>query len=366
MKLRFQLVMGLMCLLLLSGCWDRINLEDQSLVLIVGVDLDEQDNLIFYVVSPVFSPEAKEKLERVEAKAKSFRASRAKFDSTLAGLTVGGKIQAILLGKRLLQYADWPSLLDVFYRDAKLTVNPRMLVVDGSVKEVIEFQSPDKPPLPLYLSEVIDTGDRRNIIQKTTLQHFHRQLREKGETPAIPEIRVDKNKLELYGTALLDNKGRYATSLALQDNTLLKLLKGEVNDMNLTFAGPEAVHGEQRNDAISMLLPRADRKVKIAYRGGRFHSVISMDLTMMILERTFDKGDWNLQEYIEKELEKELNRLLEQCQKNHVDPIGLGIYARAHAYPQWKKVEDDWPSAFSDAIIEIHPKVKVDSIGIMQ
>ncbi|MDZ7542436.1 Ger(x)C family spore germination protein, partial [Clostridium perfringens] len=46
--------------------------------------------------------------------------------------------------------------------------------------------------------------------------------------------------------------------------------------------------------------------------------------------------------------------------------IGLGPYARAYEYAQWKKVQDDWGEVLSNADIKVNVKVKVNGTGTIK
>ncbi|XID96032.1 Ger(x)C family spore germination C-terminal domain-containing protein [Paenibacillaceae bacterium WGS1546] len=73
----------------------------------------------------------------------------------------------------------------------------------------------------------------------------------------------------------------------------------------------------------------------------------------------------------DKALGKELSRLvqeqfedlIERFQKRRIDPIGLGIYARAYEYKQFQKVQDRWSEAFAQAKIDVKVDVKIKSMG---
>ncbi|NKQ18381.1 hypothetical protein [Brevibacillus laterosporus] len=43
----------------LTGCTDRIDLEDATLIVTLGLDLDEDNHLMVFERSPIFSREAK-------------------------------------------------------------------------------------------------------------------------------------------------------------------------------------------------------------------------------------------------------------------------------------------------------------------
>ncbi|EJS70141.1 hypothetical protein ICU_01797 [Bacillus cereus BAG2X1-1] len=69
---------------------------------------------------------------------------------------------------------------------------------------------------------------------------------------------------------------------------------------------------------------------------------------------------------ITKQLNKDLNGLIHKIQKQQLDPFGFSDYARAFHYTEWKKVEDDWPSAFSKASVKVTPTIKTLESGIIK
>lgn len=88
---------------MMTGCFDQTNVEDVSLTLILGIDLDRNNNLLVYMSSPVFNKEAKVKEETTGVKSVTVRKSRDQFDATVMALTSGSKTQVILVGKRIMK-----------------------------------------------------------------------------------------------------------------------------------------------------------------------------------------------------------------------------------------------------------------------
>lgn len=82
--------------------------------------------------------------------------------------------------------------LDVWYRDPKNTGNMRMVAVDGPISSVIYNNFKDKPALPEYLTDLINTNKLYNRTVFTPFHEFHRQTFNKGITPAISEIKKEK------------------------------------------------------------------------------------------------------------------------------------------------------------------------------
>ncbi|WP_282938390.1 Ger(x)C family spore germination protein [Paenibacillus sp. RC67] len=355
-------------LAILPGCNDRLDLEDMSIGLMMGIDLDENDRLVYYLSSPVFNKEAKRKDEENEVTSSTTVQSEKKLDGLTTALTVRGKVQVLLLGKRLLQQADWFPLLDVAFRDTKFTVNARVVAVDGPISEVIHFHPKDKPSLPEHLSKLIDTANERNITVKTTLQELHRQMYERGTTPSISEIKK-VNDIEVKGTALLNEQGKYVSLITRQENTLLQILQRKTKeDLSMTVSIPQKQpDGGMIKKKLTILPEKLKLQVNSAYNEGRFEFDIIVRISFSLVEKQFPRftvlSSPKLEKIINEELEKECLSLIAKFQKAQIDPIGLGLHARAYHNAQWKEVQDHWGEALARSVIRVTFQTEITKLG---
>ncbi|NRR04246.1 Ger(x)C family spore germination protein [Brevibacillus sp. RS1.1] len=356
----------------LAGCRDQINLEDTTLSLMIGMDLNEKNELLMYISSPVFSREAKEKSEEYGIRSSTIRESRMGFDERVTGLTQAGKIQVFVIGKKLLAHPDWFRLLDVVFRDAKFSVNARMAVLDGPLHELFDYKPKDKPRLSMHVTTLIDTANARNLTVKTRVQELHRQMFEKGMTPSLTGLKKEKRAVKVTGTTLLKENGTYAGSIEPRDSILLQtLLYGKQGELSVTIPIKEPNdHKQISKDRISFFIKGVQKKVKTTYQNGRFHFDVHFKLRVSISERIFpfnmEKDYKKMERMISDELQKDYMKLIKKCQETGIDPFGFGLYARAYEYKEYKKVEDDWTKAFSNAIVEIKPDVSIKGNGVIK
>ncbi|SDW12551.1 Ger(x)C family spore germination protein [Paenibacillus sp. CF384] len=369
---RFYRVTLLLFLLafVLTSCKDRLDLENITLVLMLGIDLDEDNNLVIFSSSPVFSKEAKKKNETTKVKAITSRQARGELEARVSALVSNGKLQNILIGKKVLQHEGWMNLLDVFFRDSKARINARLIAVDGPVEEIMFFTPEDKRRLPLHIAKLIDTAHMRNLVEKTTLFEFVRLVFEKGLTPYVSEIHKTPKEVVVTGTALLDKKGLYRDSLDLMENELLQILQEEkLADLTLTLILPNIPHKKSvfETRAISFYVTEVSRKVKVSYSNNRFRFDIRLKLPIHLTEQMFrydaEKKTPELEAMINKQLEQEMNKLVKKIQHNKLDPIGLGLYARAFQYQAWKKVQNDWGGALAKAEVNVHVESELKDHG---
>ncbi|MED4908466.1 Ger(x)C family spore germination protein [Brevibacillus centrosporus] len=368
--MRKVLNIGLALFLLLSlpGCMDRIDLEDATLTLMIGLDMNEKNELLFYASSPVFSREAQVKSEENGVKAHSLRESRQRFDEMVSGVTLSGKVQLFVVGRRLLQTTDWFQLMDVVYRDARFSVNARMIAYDGPVHELFHMQTKAKPRVALHLLKLVDTANRRNITVKTSVQELHRQIYEKGLTPSITKLNKVK-EVQVEGTALLTEKGGFATALTGRETAFLQmLLQGKRGEISISLPYPDSDGAEKTiQRRISFFVKGLSKKVKTSFVDGRFHFNVDMKLRVSISERIFpfdmDEDYKKMGTVLEKEIQAEYQDLLLKCQKLKIDPFGFGLHARAYEYDEWKKVQNEWTQAFSQAKVNIVTHVDIKGNG---
>ena len=84
----------------------------------------------------------------------------------------------------------------------------------------------------------------------------------------------------------------------------------------------------------------------------------------ILLENKVKKEE--LVKLMEKQLQKQFTDLIKKIQKKKIDPIGLGLYARAYHYKQFKKVDNDWGKALAESKINVSVNVKVNSYGAVK
>ncbi|MBP2239853.1 Ger(x)C family germination protein [Cytobacillus eiseniae] len=371
MKRRCISIFVIVLVALLSSCGRNIPLEDLTISLILGVDLDDEMNLIISESSPVFNEDAKKNIETYQLKAATIRDSRKYFDALATGEVTAAKIQVLLIGKRVLEHEGWFSILDTVYRNPSFSINTKVIVVDGPVSEVIFYEPDDKPQMPLYLKEVIDKNYIRTRTVESNLQVLHRQMYEKGMTPTLPKI-IKENDVKFVGVVLLEENGKYVDALSIQETSFLLILMDK-QKQELTLSIPITTFTDEggifNKNMLSIDISKVKSKVTTNYKQGKFHFNYKISMTVNIIERIFPKDkvkEAELKKLIEKELLSRFEAIIEKIQENKIDPIGLGIYARAFQYEQYKKVEKQWGEALSESNIDISLDIDINGTGAIK
>ncbi|MDT2311645.1 Ger(x)C family spore germination protein [Paenibacillus larvae] len=376
MRRKIQLALLSLSILALAGCGDRIDVEDATLALLYGMEL-EDDHLNIYEMNPVFNKNAEKKYEMYKVSTDTTRHARPIFNSKMNGQLVTGKVQVLMFSNDMLEKEGIMPYLDSLYRDAKNAANMRLITVKGSVSSILNSEFKDKPILPTYLTNLIDVGKRTNQAAFVTNQEFHTQAFEKGITPAITEIQKKEENIQISGSSLLDNRGKYRASLSRRESAFMVMLQRKANmplsitlTMPTEFKRPSLLKNISGKDFITMTVFNTKRKVKTRFSQGQFAFDVHLKMEVAIEERTFeaniDNELRNFTRVLNEQIKKELDTLLEKIRQNKLDPIGFGIYARAFCYPEWKKVKDNWPETFAEAKVNIYPDITIRDHGVTE
>ncbi|WP_447623321.1 Ger(x)C family spore germination protein [Bacillus cereus] len=354
-----------LCLIMLTGCYDQIYVEDVAATLIIGIDIDEQNNLKVYAVNPLINTDRKRNEEKHNTTDITVRKARDKFDTVDSGVISGSKIQIILLGKQLLQKKNWIKYLEPFYRDSQNTMTAKVIGVEGKVADIIYSHSHQKKLLADYLTELIRTGNTRNITVNTTFKEFYRQVKDKGITPSISSIkRLNNNKIKVTGTMLLDSQNRFQLSINPNENKLLTILQHKIKG-DYPFTIKNSIN-QLHKEWISFSAQRIKIDTKVSYTN-RFIFNIQIEMGTEITEKFppsyTSRDNGTLEKSISRQLTKEIMALVNKVQKEKIDPFGLGLYARAFQYKNWVLHANDWGKELSEAEINLKLDVKVRDTG---
>lgn len=359
----------ILTVLMLTGCSDQLTLENAATPLAFGIDLDENNKMHYYSTMPIFIRKKDRQSQQSSGTTNTLRQAKTKQDAFTAGNWQGRNLKVILIGKRLVQYEGWFKMLDVLFRDARNTVMDRVVIVDGNVSDLFRLNNKEQPQMPILIRGMVDTKSKRSETYATTVQELHRQFYEKGVTPYVAEIKIIKNDIGLEGAALLSEKGKYVTSLHAQETVLLSLLQKKAKaGIGLSYRIPsEPKTGPFATDIISFSASKIKTKIKTSYQDNRFQFDYHIKMTITLSERLFAFDVLNngneLEELIVKQMKAELEKLIKKLQKHQIDPIGLGVYARAFQYKKYKKVEDRWGEAIKDATINVKLDLKIEAMG---
>ncbi|NQX65336.1 Ger(x)C family spore germination protein [Paenibacillus alba] len=377
-------LLGLGCaVLLLTGCWDRVEINDRGFVVGVAVDYKEagEKNLYtgtFQMMVPGglkqsntqnnSAPHATQAYFNISTSENSMPAIAARMAAKTSRTPYFEHLKVIIVSSEVAKSkAAFPSMLDYFLRNSEMRRGVQVLIAEGKASDILDIE-PNNETTPIdYISSIAKNNKKTNyMLPQSRIGDVHESLI-KRESYVIQKVKRENKDLSLNGSALFDG----AT------NQLVGFLNGEeTQGLNFITKGVKGgiVEANFGDEIIGFKVERARRKF-IVKQTSPDHFKFTIKLVAEgVLDKSLTDGDptesktlESLQKKLEETLIKNSNKVIAKLQKTYKkDALGLGAYLFENHYKMWKPISENWDTGsnlFSQTEVEVQAQVIIRRVG---
>ncbi|WP_096434513.1 Ger(x)C family spore germination protein [Alteribacter populi] len=359
-----SVLLSLILLIILTGCWDSRLLRDITIVKSAGIDLLEDGTFQSTVASPIPDVhEADERTQIITGTGNTILDARMSIDNQTAERVDIAKLHVLILGEELVRKRIYPAL-DIIFRDPRSSLGSKVAVFDGKAGELISRRLEDKPRKSDFLADLLETAENSSIVETLNVQLICPILFDPGEDIVLPYLSMgEDDQPYLKGTALFNGE-TMAGTLDTSDSTMLMLMKGEMGPNVLLT---EQVYDNQDMDVqnyvtikVKESVPTLDLEVKSSSKSvnAKFNHVLKVE----VIEFPHDQMQSeevivDLNEKLSKQLTNKAETIFSKLQETNCDALGIGRKLFGFHHPYWEEVnwQDEYPNITftSDVNVEI-------------
>ncbi|WDV46010.1 Ger(x)C family spore germination protein [Clostridiaceae bacterium M8S5] len=369
----------LILIVLLTGCWDKVEINERAFVSIIGIDkyiqegnkipLDLERFEVTYVYpnlmaigknakgTPIFSIS--------DVGNNLFEVSK-KLTTTSNKTIFLAHTKAIILGEELLRNQNiLHKVLDGLSRDPSIGRKANVLIAKGKVKELLTIKADVEPMLGVYISELLKAKERGGRFLPITLGDLLQKLHNQG-TALMPVISSYGNRLRINGSGIVKNY-ELAGYLNGVENESIMILLNKLKSDEISF--------RHNGTTIPYIITDSKAVKKVEDKKEELIVTFNINLEGYIeqykLETDQKIMEDNLIKVMEKEIEarikKQLQALIKKIQVNYnVDIFGVGEYLKKYKPSTWDRYEDDWNKKFQNIPVRIEVNAKIRRIGMIK
>lgn len=367
-------------LLLMSGCWDRVELNDLAIITVAAID-KKDDNQIELSVQ-VFIPKALSTgggqggggssgggmvtLVRSQ-EGSSMADALSKLQSRIPRKIFWGQCRVFVFGEQLAK-GGIQEEMDFLLRHPEPRERAYMYVSKGKAKKILDLL----PPLERHSGEVLRELSDLRIGMQVTMQDLDEMLTSTAQAAALPFVDTlspGKGQKELeaipyiVGTAVF-NKDKMIGKMTERETRGVLWLRDEMEAYTVSVK-PEGVKGEISLNPVSAhikMVPRIQNEkwkmlVKVDTEGAVVQNGTNLNLSNPQLIKDVEKA-------YEKVIEKRIKLALQKVQHEmKADIVGFAeeFYRK---YPkQWKQVENHWDEKFPEVEVNIDVEAHIRRQG---
>ncbi|KXZ38892.1 germination protein, Ger(x)C family [Alkalithermobacter thermoalcaliphilus JW-YL-7 = DSM 7308] len=367
---------------MLSGCWDKVEIDERGFVLVIGVDKvteeekqSEKDRIKVSLKVPnvglisgksELGTESSFYYEEIGSNL-SFTiekiTAKAPFNITLDHTKV------IVFGKSLLQDSHTLiEVLDGIERDSRFS---RKMIFVGAEKyatDILKLEPKENPLVGIYLKSILDLEIKEGRAIDGNLNKIMYQIHESGSS-IWPYIRVseDKRGIEIMGAYVLrDNEliGELSYKEAVRFNALTKKTQ-EVGEIDIIYEGiltSYEVYNTKNSFKVDVEDNNLVLNIKIETEGDIVqHKIGIIGLTLD------DKAIQEMEKMIERKIEERFMGVITKLQKEfETDVLGVRIYLKKYNPKFYKQIEDNFNDYFSAMKVNLEIDSKIRRVGIVK
>lgn len=375
------------CLLLLTGCWDRKELGDISLV--TGIAVDKGDKAKYKLtVESLNAAALNPKAGGEGAPAVVFTLQGDNISELADKMNIGlsrhavfSHMRTVVVGMDIAKEGVF-ELFDYMERSRQIRNDFNVLVADGiPAHEVLQITYPIQKVPTLKINRQLQTlvedwGGDPDIRMRDIIN----ALVSPGREPVTAVVRVvgdpekGKKKENMESTnpdamVVMDGMGiyqgmKYLGEVSVRDTRNFLWATDKLDSTTVTVPC-------ETGSEFSVRVHHSKTDVKAQYRGHKPHIIVDIQFESRI--KSFKCGEdlskvdtvSTYEKLLEKAVEQEVLSTIELLQQKYKSDIfGFGEHMERQAYLQFKEVKDEWNEEFARADIEVNVKAKIRRFGL--
>ncbi|MBB6216746.1 spore germination protein [Anaerosolibacter carboniphilus] len=395
-----------LCLTLLTGCWDHQEIQQRGYILGVAIDkahplpkgqepeksyMSERDLEVmpthrknpeysFTIELPVIALAKSQPTGstggggegaaswELTIRGNSFMEVNREFSTRLDYPPFYEHLQAIVISEDVARQGI-SRVLDLFLRDHEMRRRTKIFIAPGEAKKILDVKPRISDYPAIYLAALPFNADRTSrLLHKTDLGEVSQSLHTKTDF-VLPRVIASKDEVKDAGSAVFKGD-KMVGWLGEIDTAYMKIIRdsalGGVIVVDMP-GNPEAI--------VTLEIRKINTKVRPIITEHDIKMRIETEVTFNQAEKTEAHFRKSLDEAYLKALERKAENLMEAQMKDTVkyvqDEFGADVFhfnviMQRYAPDTWDQVKDRWHEIFTQIETEVHVKAKVEQIGTMK
>lgn len=385
-----KLTLMMLSSLFLYGCWDYRELNNMSILTMVGVDKVGNNYITtMQIVNAKKGASGGSESSSSDvpvivytAEGKSVHESLRKTILKLPKRAYIGHLDALVFGEDLVMNNDVTSYIDFFLRFPESRRVYKVLTVQGGkASDFLKILTPFVKIPGTYVHNLIEeNSNMQGTLSYTTLDDFYNNIALVGNEPIMAAFKINgnieegsettntegitpKTEFEISGLTVFKNN-RAIGFLSPDESIGYSFIKGNFNSGTIPFSCDE----ENNQGTISISTTKSGSKieiknnhpfVKIKVKVNSFLSELNCNIRTdkpSDLKKIEDMASNTIKNYIKTSLDVVQNKF-----NSDIFGFGLSLYRNNNKY--WKLNKDKWDSIFPKIDYEINVDVVIEQVG---
>ncbi|KMM36130.1 Ger(x)C family spore germination protein [Guptibacillus hwajinpoensis] len=350
-------------ILLLTGCVQQSILDDIQMVTIIGYDLpdeDKEDGLIKGIaVAPQYLADGKIENNVFVETAKLSKEIRSQYNSKSPKPIVSGKLEVAMFSREIAETEGVTGLVDTLHRDPSIGSRVFLGIANGDTEELLSTNY-GNVDTGTYFQDILKHNSKHGMLPETNLHSFLYSYYSEGSDPFLPILDRDGDKVKITGIGLLDG-GKMVSELDADNLFTFKILQEK-------FSSNDSFSVNLDQDKYAAIYNIASKR-KIEYNSREANKIKIRGSILGVIKEYSGKALTpealkEIEETMEKDIEKRGTKMIQSFQELGIDPISLGNAVRSKTRGEFDRKK--WIDEYKNMDISFDMNVKITESGIIE
>lgn len=372
--------------LVLTGCWDSVEINKRHVVLEVAIDKNSQSQEelaqgqekkyeVTYTIPDIAKLSGEDSLAKdvktvIVSKSPSLATSIDEVEHKTQNTLTFSHIKAVILGEDLLKDRKlFEATIDGLLRNLQISRGTTILVAKGKAGEITKASNPENPIIGLYIMRYFNNSERSTSYAKQqTLGNMIKELQNTGITtiPIISQEGGKEGTVLIQGAAVVDDY-RLVSWLNKDQVRGELFVDGKIKEVPIIV--------KYKGQDLTYKIKNQTSKTFFDNKNGEWTANLDINVDGNITEFTLlDKSilfnEENIKEIsnlIQKEITNQVQKCIDYSKKINIDFLNIGLEMYRKHPTEWEKYQDRWEvSAYRDIPIKINATVTIHNTGALK
>ncbi|GAA3401529.1 Ger(x)C family spore germination protein [Paenibacillus hodogayensis] len=400
LKLALVSLVAMLLATLLTGCWDRLEIEERAIILGVGIDaapkdeVDKPKNITFIGdnrpkmdapklrVTVQIAVPGRIPLGPSEGGGGSKSGEKPVWVVNAVGHTIDdafnsiqqevahrlfwGHLRVIVISKKVAE-EGLANINEYLRRNPEVRRTSWMIVSEGEAGELMRIV-PQLERVPiLYILSTMDHAVQMGKLPNAFAGYYWSAASSKGADPLLPYIRtVESGSFEVAGLAFFRSDRMVGHTEPLEIGAYMGIKNMQSGGYSVLVQIPDT------ETSVMYQITHRKSRIDVAIRNGKPEISVKIHNEGNLLEKSNEEVQLSRQviAQIEQELTKLgpnlFNTLVRKTQEKGADIFGFGEYVRAKQPGYWNKeirTKENWESMYKDIRVNMQITYSIRRVG---
>ncbi|WP_018249392.1 Ger(x)C family spore germination protein [Orenia marismortui] len=371
-----KLLIIIMLMNLLTGCWDRRDIEETVPVLGIGIDFIKEEEreltkssrvkVTVQIPIPANMEQGEDVVWVMSSVGESIAGAIDNLQNKLNQELFFGHLQVIIFSQDVAKEGI-NKFLNYFRNLPQIRRLSWLLISENNAEDIIKSEPKLESIQALYLSHMLNNGAKTGRIPDLRLGDFFIRLSNPGQESTVVMIKANKEIIDYIGLAVFDGD-EFVGSLDQPETLYYQRLMGTSGSgSNLVLSSDPTTE----IDPLTIQIQEVSSKIRPIVKNKELKMNINIKVEAKVIEQLNqsnlgrEKIVHQIEKRIENKIKSEVDKVIRKTQKKFQSDVwGFGEYVRAYYPSYWQKI--NWKQKYSKIKFNLEVKAYIRQVGMIK